>query len=207
MRAEEQLLVAFRGLARGIGARYANGRAERDDLNAVAKAGLLDSIRRFNPAERRIVFDLCQRDDRRRRQTLLPGLHLVSRSAPADSRDLTVPIRTAEARWNSGTAESPRRSSSPMRWEFRWTTWSSTRWAPTRPGPSPACDGVADSTPGRRTGSRDRGAPRNAAASSGRSAGARAADHHRHILLPPALQASIAAELGVSQVHVSPAPP
>ncbi|MFI0434001.1 MAG: sigma-70 family RNA polymerase sigma factor [Candidatus Nanopelagicales bacterium] len=96
MRAEEQLLVAFRGLARGIAHRYANGRAERDDLNAVADRGLLDSIRRFDPTNGASFSTYAS-------VTIAGSIKRYFRDStwsvgvPRRIRDLTVQIRPAEA--------------------------------------------------------------------------------------------------------------
>lgn len=95
-RAEETLLMAFRGLARGIANRYANPSVDRDDLNAVADRGLLDSVRRFDPSKGAgfstyATATIAGSIKRYYRDTTW------SVGVPRRIRDLTVPIRRLEA--------------------------------------------------------------------------------------------------------------
>jgi len=104
--AEAQLVQAFRGLSRGIANRYANGRVERDDLYAVADAGLLAAIRRFDPAKGASFPTFAT-------VTIAGGIKRHFRDStwslgvPRRIRDLSVRLRSAEASLEQRTGCKP----------------------------------------------------------------------------------------------------
>lgn len=104
--AEARLVLAFRGLSRAIAHRYANGRADREDLYAVAEVGLLAAIRRFDP-DKGAPFPAYAA------VTISGGIKRYFRDStwslgvPRRIRDLSVRLRSAEAALEQRTGSKP----------------------------------------------------------------------------------------------------